>query len=88
MTEKALHEIKIDNRERLTVGGVDDVVGFDEENVVVSTCMGILNIEGESLHISRLDVGAGVLDVSGKVNAVYYTEPQLPRRGLLSLFKR
>lgn len=88
MTEKALHEIRIDGREKLTVGGVDDVVGFDEENVVVSTCMGILNIEGEDLHISKLDVGAGVLDVSGRINAVYYTEPQLQRRGLLSLFKR
>ena len=79
------HEIKLSGREELIISGVEDVLGFDESALAVKTVMGILNIEGSSLRISKLDVNPGMLWVSGKVDSLYYTEPTVKRGGL---FKR
>ena len=50
------HEVRLKARTELIISGVEDVLGFDESALAVKTVMGILNIEGSSLHISRLDV--------------------------------
>ena len=79
------HEVKLNNRAELIISGVDDVLGFDESALAVKTVMGILNIEGSGLRISKLDVDPGILWVSGKVDSLYYTEPAVKRGGF---FKR
>ena len=79
------HEIKLCGREELIISGVEDVLGFDESALAVKTVMGILNIEGSGLRISKLDVNPGMLWVSGKVDSLYYTEPTVKRGGF---FKR
>lgn len=79
------HEVKLNNRAELIISGVDDVLGFDESVLAVKTVMGILNIEGSGLRISKLDVDPGILWVSGKVDSLYYTEPAVKRGGF---FKR
>ncbi len=84
-SEAREHEIKLSGREELIISGVDDVLGFDESALAVKTVMGILNIEGSGLRISKLDVNPGMLWVSGKVDSLYYTEPTVKRGGL---FKR
>ncbi len=76
------HEVRLKARTELIISGVEDVLGFDESALAVKTVMGILNIEGSSLHISRLDVDTGILSVSGKVDSLYYTEPTVKRGGL------
>ena len=50
-TGGAAHRIVLDNRNRLTVSGVDGVESFDETSIVMSTAEGSLIIRGESLHI-------------------------------------
>lgn len=76
------HEVKLCGRNDLRINGVEDVLGFDENEIVTKTVMGILNIEGSNLHIVKLDVDVGELMVSGKVDSLYYTEPTLKKRGL------
>ena len=53
MSEKisALHSIIIGQRERVSLSGVTEVVGFDDETVLLKTVMGGLTIKGEELHI-------------------------------------
>lgn len=73
--ENNLHDIKIEGRTRVKISGVDDVIGFDETAVALVTTQGTLNIEGEELHIIRLDVSSnGCVEITGKVNAFYYTD--------------
>ena len=75
------HEIKMDGRALLRVSGVEDVIGFDDTAITVSSCMGILNIEGSSLQVVKLDVAGGILEVNGHVDALYYSEPSVAKRG-------
>ena len=83
--EKNVHEIKMSSRAALRISGVEDVIGFDDNTVALSTCMGILTIEGSALHISKLDVSAGNIELNGKIDTLYYSEPSAGRHGL---FKR
>lgn len=73
--ESKCHNIKIENRENISIDGVEDVIGFDDSAVALVTALGILNLEGVGLHIIKLDVnGSGCVEISGMVNALYYTD--------------
>ncbi|MGN0983171.1 MAG: sporulation protein YabP [Candidatus Limivicinus sp.] len=69
------HSLSMENREKLSLGGVEDVSGFDENLIVLSTSQGQLTIRGEGLHIDRIDLDAGQLEVRGHVQELSYDEP-------------
>jgi len=68
------HTLNLDNREKLSLSGVDDVSGFDENLIVLSTALGALTVRGDGLHIDRIDLEAGQLEVRGKIRELSYDE--------------
>ena len=78
------HRLTLEGREKLTVGGVEDVERFDETCIVMSTCAGTLVVTGEGLHIGKLSLDGGELHVDGRIDGVNYEEEQPAGRGLLS----
>ena len=68
------HTLEMENREKMRLTGVSDVSGFDENVVVLMTDMGELSIRGEALHIARIDLEAGILELRGRVNGLSYEE--------------
>ena len=54
-----LHSLQLEGREKLSLSGVEDVTGFDESLIVLSTAQGELSIRGENLHIERIDLQLG-----------------------------
>ena len=68
------HQLQLDGRERLTVSGVEDVERFDENAIVMSTCVGTLIITGENLHIGKLSLEGGELKVEGRIDSLEYEE--------------
>lgn len=80
-TPQKNHHITMENRSRLVVSGVNDVDSFDENLVVLFTDMGELTVKGTGLHISRLDVDTGELEVEGEFIAFYYTEAPVKKSG-------
>lgn len=70
-----LHSLSLEGRERLAINGVEDVSGFDDTLVVLSTCQGELNIRGQQLHIERIDLDSGRLELHGLVQELSYDEP-------------
>jgi len=78
------HALQMENREKLRLTGVSDVSGFDENVIVLVTDMGELTIRGEALHIDRIDLEAGILELRGRVNELSYEE----RSGGGSLWSR
>jgi sporulation protein YabP len=69
------HAVRLDNRERLSIDGVQDVAGFDENMVVLTTALGDLTVRGEGLHIEKIDLDSGRLELHGKVSELSYDEP-------------
>lgn len=76
------HGLRLEGREKLSVTGVQDVSGFDENTVLLETGLGELCIRGEGLHIERIDLNTGALELRGKIRELSYDEPA--RGGLLS----
>ena len=79
--------IIIENRKKLTLSGVKDVVGFDEETIALETVLGKVTIKGNKLRIQNFNTENGDLTADGKINAVVYISEQ-KNNGLISkLFK-
>ena len=76
------HGLRLEGRERLSVTGVVDVSGFDESTVLLETGLGELCVRGEELHIERIDLEAGALELRGRIQELSYGEPA--RGGLLA----
>ena len=68
------HRIVLDERARLSVTGVSDVLSFDEDRIVMYTVKGELTVVGEGLHIGKLSLDTGELCVEGKVSDLSYEE--------------
>lgn len=76
------HRISIDNRKKLIITGVTDTDKFDENSVLLYSCMGEIIVRGKDLHVSGLSVESGEMIVEGEINAVIYGDSQV--RGPLS----
>ena len=83
---EAAHHIILEERERLTVSGVEEVESFDENTIIMSTSRGTLVIRGEDLHIEKLSLDGGDLKVEGSVDALTYEDGGRDRSG--GLFAR
>lgn len=70
------HELRLENREKLSITGVREVESFDENAVVLHTARGILIIRGENLHLKTLSIDGGQVAVSGTIGSLSYEEAQ------------
>ena len=76
------HSIHIDNRMRTSITGVMDVVSFNEQDVVLLTEAGPLNIAGSNLHLNKLNLEDGQICIEGELLALDYEPPENEKRGL------
>lgn len=83
------HKLVILNRENIEITGVTDIVSFDAEEVYLETVQGMLTIQGENMHVSRLALDSGVVMASGNVTSVMYSNNKTVNTGsiLSRLFK-
>lgn len=81
-----VHRLEIVQRKRGTVTGVLDVFAFDEHEILLKTSQGMLTIRGKELHVSRLELEKGEVDLEGQVDALLYAgqEPKKKKGSLLS----
>ncbi len=80
--EKLPHKLSLDNRKKLTMQGVTQVLGFDDTQVLVSTSQGNLLVQGKDLQLKALSPEGGQIVVDGYICALSYEEPK-PADGLL-----
>ncbi len=76
------HSIHIDNRMRTSITGVVDVLSFNEQDVVLMTEAGALNIAGSGMHLSRLNLEDGQICIEGELLALDYESNENERHGL------
>ena len=82
------HACRLENRSAASLTGVREVVSFDENQVVVDTDMGLLTIKGKELHVSRLTVEKGELEVDGQVDSLAYSSNEAYRKAGQSILTR
>ena len=68
------HKITLGNRKSGSITGVLDVISFDITEVLLETEQGMLNIKGKDLHVNRLNLEKGEVDVEGTIDALSYSQ--------------
>ncbi len=81
---KLPQNIILENRKNLHVSGVEDVDSFDEQTVVAYTGLGQLVIRGKDLHICKLNLESGELQLEGEITTLAYTDNHTGKGGFLS----
>lgn len=85
------HKVSLLNRSLGVITGVRDVVSFDLNEIILDTEQGLLMIKGINLHVKKLLVEKGEVEIDGKVESFLYSnvdESSNRREGILGrLFK-
>lgn len=68
------HSVIMDNREEMSLNGIEDVISFDEELIAAQTQLGVIVIKGENLHVNRLNLDKGELEIDGDINSIAYED--------------
>lgn len=71
-TVKKPHILTLDNRSLLSLTGVEDVVGFDEQTINIRLADCTLVVKGTSLHISKLSLDSGDVVIDGRIASLQY----------------
>lgn len=82
------HTIIINNRKGGSITGVKDVISFDLKSIVLETEQGMLNIKGHDLHVNRLSVEKGELDIGGTIDGFMYSDVNTYAKKGDSIFNR
>lgn len=83
--------IVLENREKMNVTGIIDVLSFDDQIIIIETELGLLTIKGEDLKINKLSIDTSDFIVEGRINSLTYsnTDSGMPKsKNILSkIFK-
>ena len=77
-----VHNLILENRKKLSVSGIEEVESFNEEEIILRTSEdGVLVIKGEDLHINKLSVDTGDVNITGEVSAMDYIDRSPKSKG-------
>lgn len=68
------HKISMTNRKTCSINGIHDVLSFDIQEVLLETEQGMLMIRGNDLHVSRLSLEKGEVDIDGRIDSLLYSD--------------
>ena len=73
-TVSNMQNLILENREKLSVSGVSDVLNFDDQVVMIETELGLLTVKGEDLHINKLSIDTSEVIVEGNIAYIAYSD--------------
>ena len=84
-----IQNLILENREKLSVSGVLDVLSFDDQIVIIDTELGLLTVKGENLRINKLSIDTSEVIVEGTIFNLAYSEEHSENKGgiLSKIFK-
>lgn len=68
------HNISITGRKNINISGVKKIENFDENEFLLETNMGYMQIKGTNLEIIKLDTYQGDVVIKGKIDSLSYLE--------------
>lgn len=86
-TSGLMQNLVLENREKLSISGVNDVLSFDDQIVILETGLGLLTIKGENLRINKLSIDSEEVIIEGSINNLMYSEKDIERKNTTLLGK-
>ena len=69
-----IQNIVLENRKKLSVSGVNDVLSFDDQVVMVDTELGLLTVKGENIRINKLSLDTAEVIIEGEISNLSYSQ--------------
>lgn len=76
VTSKA-HKVILSNRKNGSFTGILDVLSFDINEILLETEQGMLHVKGKDLHVNRLNLEKGEVDIEGMIESFSYSQVPL-----------
>ena len=74
MNTGVIQNLILENRGKLSVSGVNDVLSFDDQVVIVETELGLLTVKGENIRINKLSLDTSEVIVEGEICYLSYSD--------------
>lgn len=68
------HSFSVSERKSIIVSGVVKIDSFDNEEFLIETVQGYMNIKGENLEVVKLDTFQGNITIKGRICLVQYLD--------------
>ena len=69
----------LENRGKLSISGVLDVLSFDDQVIMVETELGLLTIKGENLRITKLSIDTSEVILEGNISYLAYSNKEVEK---------
>ena len=66
-----VQNLVLENRGKLSVSGVNDVLSFDDQVVMVDTELGLLTVKGENIRINKLSLDTAEVIIEGEISSLW-----------------
>lgn len=70
----------LENKEKLTITGVRDVLSFDDQLVIIDTELGMLTAKGENIKINKLSIDTGDVIIEGEIYSLNYSKDNFDKK--------
>ena len=74
-----IQNLILENREKLSVSGVLDVLSFDDQVVIMDTELGMLTVKGDNLRINKLSIDTSEVIIEGDISYLAYSDKELEK---------
>ncbi len=80
------HKLIMQNRQKVDLTGITEVISFDNKVIELETVEGAVRFAGEGLHVKRLTLEKGEVELEGRIQEIIYHESQKAKTagGMLS----
>ena len=68
-----IQNLILENRGKLSISGVLDVLSFDDQVVILETELGLLTVKGENIRINKLSIDTSEVIVEGDISSLNYS---------------
>ena len=83
-----IQNLILQNRGKLSISGVLDVLSFDDQVVIVETELGLLTVKGENLRINKLSIDTSEVIVEGDISSLTYSDSKTLEKSKGSLISK
>lgn len=80
MNTNIVQNLILENRNRLNISGVLDVLSFDDQIIIVETELGMLTVKGDNLRINKLSIDTSEVIVEGEIMSLAYSNKDLDKK--------
>lgn len=77
--EECKGNITLENRKKMILTGVEEVISFDDEKILLNTKLGALTIKGQNLKMNKLDVQNGDVMINGEIYYIVYSGKEIKK---------